>query len=160
MPIKSMAMHGDMRHNKKNPRGKVHLKALTIKQPWAHAILHEGKDVENRSWKRNFRGWLVIHAAGTPSREARYPRGVPMPDLKTLPYSAIVGVAYVSDIRENVKSKWFYKPARGEKKNFGWVLTKVRRLPKPIPCNGALGLWNVSPAVMRKIRKQLPSLRI
>jgi hypothetical protein len=31
------------------------MKALTIKQPWVHAILHEGKDIENRSWQRNFR---------------------------------------------------------------------------------------------------------
>jgi hypothetical protein len=25
------------------------MKAMTIKQPWVHAILHEGKDVENRT---------------------------------------------------------------------------------------------------------------
>jgi hypothetical protein len=28
------------------------MKALTIKQPWLHAILREGKDIENRSWQR------------------------------------------------------------------------------------------------------------
>jgi hypothetical protein len=48
------------------------MKALTIKQPWVHAILHEGKDVENRSWTRKFRGWLAIHAAATPSRHAAF----------------------------------------------------------------------------------------
>jgi hypothetical protein len=26
-------------------------RALTVVQPWAHAIVHLGKDIENRSWK-------------------------------------------------------------------------------------------------------------
>ncbi len=38
--------------------------ALTIRQPWAHAILHDGKHVENRSWRPTlappFR--MAIHA--------------------------------------------------------------------------------------------------
>ncbi len=29
------------------------MKALSIRQPWAWAILHAGKDVENRSWRPN-----------------------------------------------------------------------------------------------------------
>ena len=40
------------------------MKAITVRQPWAWAILHGGKDVENRT--RNiagsYRGPLVIHA--------------------------------------------------------------------------------------------------
>ena len=38
------------------------MKALTVKQPWVHAILHEGKDIENRSWQCSFRDWLALHA--------------------------------------------------------------------------------------------------
>ena len=38
------------------------MKALSIKQPWVWAILHAGKDIENRSWPTNFRGRVVIHA--------------------------------------------------------------------------------------------------
>src|SRR5213592_4281271 len=58
------------------------MKALTIKQPWVHAILREGKDIENRSWQRRFRGWLAIHASAQPRRGAEYPRGVLIPDGK------------------------------------------------------------------------------
>lgn len=40
------------------------MKAITVRQPWAWAIMHGGKDVENRS--RNiavgYRGPVVIHA--------------------------------------------------------------------------------------------------
>lgn len=39
------------------------MKALSIKQPWAHAILHFGKDIENRDWSTNFRGTVAIHAS-------------------------------------------------------------------------------------------------
>ena len=54
------------------------MKALTIKQPLVHAILHEGKDIENRSWQRNFRGWL----AGQPDHSARFPQGHSVPIWK------------------------------------------------------------------------------
>jgi hypothetical protein len=51
------------------------MKAMSIKQPWVHAILHEGKDIENRSWQRSFRGWVVIHASAKPLHGNRFPRG-------------------------------------------------------------------------------------
>jgi hypothetical protein len=35
-----------------------------------------------------------------------------------------------------------YSPGR-----FGWVLARVKQLPAPIPCCGALGLWTVPLAV-------------
>jgi hypothetical protein len=38
------------------------LRALTVKQPWAHMIAHCGKRVENRSWRMDYRGDLAIHA--------------------------------------------------------------------------------------------------
>lgn len=39
------------------------LKALSLWQPWAWALIHAGKDVENRPWRTNYRGRLYIHAA-------------------------------------------------------------------------------------------------
>ena len=38
------------------------MKALTVKHPWAWAIIHGGKDVENRSRPTKYRGLLHIHA--------------------------------------------------------------------------------------------------
>lgn len=42
------------------------MKALSIRQPWAWAILHAGKNVENRSWKRPWapEGLILLHASG------------------------------------------------------------------------------------------------
>jgi hypothetical protein len=36
--------------------------ALSVRQPWAWAIVSGYKDVENRSWPTNYRGTLFIHA--------------------------------------------------------------------------------------------------
>ncbi|RNL66261.1 hypothetical protein EFK50_01140 [Nocardioides marmoriginsengisoli] len=38
------------------------MKALTVQQPWAWAIIHGGKDVENRTQAWTYRGLLAIHA--------------------------------------------------------------------------------------------------
>lgn len=40
------------------------LKALSIRQPWAHAIVHLGKTIENRDWRGcSYRGPILIHAS-------------------------------------------------------------------------------------------------
>jgi hypothetical protein len=39
------------------------IRALTLWQPWASAVIIGGKDVENRTWSTGYRGPLVIHAA-------------------------------------------------------------------------------------------------
>lgn len=39
------------------------MKALSIKQPWSSLIAHGVKDIENRTWKTNFRGRIYIHAS-------------------------------------------------------------------------------------------------
>ena len=131
------------------------MKAMSIKQPWVHAILREGKDIENRSWQRSYRGWIAIHASQSPRTGVRLPRGHKTPGLKTLDYSAICGVARVVDIVTKSRSKWFIQPTRTYP-NFGWVLADVRRLRKPIACKGMLGLWAIPPNVLRSMKRQLP----
>ena len=39
------------------------MKALSIKQHWASLIAHGIKDIENRTWRTNFRGRIYIHAS-------------------------------------------------------------------------------------------------
>lgn len=132
------------------------MKALSIKQPWVHAILHLGKDVENRTWKTKHRGWIALHASAKPDRDGRFPGRPKTPDLEDLDYSAICGVARIVTVVEKSRSKWFHRPKDGSV-NHGWVLEEVIPLEEPIPCKGGLGLWKVPPGVVRKIKKQLPA---
>jgi hypothetical protein len=39
------------------------VKALSLRQPWAHAVLHLGKGIENRRWNTSYRGPILIHAS-------------------------------------------------------------------------------------------------
>lgn len=41
----------------------MRVKVLTVKQPWASLIVHGIKDIENRSWRTNFRGRVLIHSS-------------------------------------------------------------------------------------------------
>jgi hypothetical protein len=47
--------------------------ALSIRQPWAHFIIHGAagrfKDVENREWRTPFRGRCLIHASKSGTRK-------------------------------------------------------------------------------------------
>lgn len=141
-------------------RKEMYLKALSIKQPWVYTILYEGKNIENRTWQRQYRGWVAIHASKSPRTGARFPRGSgKVPNLKTLDYSAICGVAPVVDIVTKTPSKWFQRP-NDDSVNFGWVMANINRLKRPIPCSGALGLWPVPPGVLRAIKRQPPRLNL
>ncbi|MBP1222633.1 ASCH domain-containing protein [Flavobacterium sp. 1355] len=40
------------------------MKALSIKNPWAYLCVLGIKDIENRSWRTNFRGKIYVHASG------------------------------------------------------------------------------------------------
>ncbi|MCW5318373.1 ASCH domain-containing protein, partial [Nostoc sp. KVJ3] len=41
------------------------MKALSVRQPWAWAIIYALKNVETRGWPIHYRGDILIHAAKT-----------------------------------------------------------------------------------------------
>ena len=90
-------------------------KVLTIKQPWAHAIVHLGKDVENRSWRANYKGPLLIHASAHREGDARerlaeyLGRPPTQEDLDRLPTGAIIGVVDLVDYVKDSDSRWARK---------------------------------------------------
>lgn len=45
------------------------MKALSLRQPWAAAVLHLGKRIENRRWPTSFRGEFLIHASKGMTRD-------------------------------------------------------------------------------------------
>ena len=36
---------------------------ISVRQPWAWLIMNAGKDIENRTWRTDVRGRVLIHAA-------------------------------------------------------------------------------------------------
>jgi hypothetical protein len=113
------------------------MKALSIQQPWAYAILHLGKDIENRDWRTSHRGEFLIHTGRVLDhygvRHIREDLGLPLPERFDL--GGIVGRAVLRHCVRAHESKWFC----GE---FGFVLQGVRALPfMALP--GKLGFFQV-----------------
>ncbi len=135
------------------------LKALSIQQPWADAILRLGKDVENRTWPLRYRGPILIHAGKRYDREGEEflptVAGIPFPNLESFLASArercggIVGMVEICDCRGYSRSPWFVGP-------YGFFLWRAQELPFT-PCRGSLGLFNleVPPALEEQVQRWL-----
>jgi hypothetical protein len=135
------------------------VKALTVRQPWAWAIVHGGKDVENRVWSTSYRDTLAIHAglehAGDEAFEA-VAKLADMPPLLNL--GMVVGIVELVDVHEAsaevevepglvaaacCKSPWAQSDGW-----YHWVLSDPKPL-RPKRRKGALGLWAVDWAEIR-----------
>ena len=136
--------------------------AISIRQPWAWAIIHAGKDVENRSWSTSFRGPVCIHAAkGMTAAEfddfiefARilnrrdiWQKDIWVPDPKDLPRGGIVGVAEITGCVNRSASAWFSGP-------WGFVIANARPVDF-IPCKGALGFFGWRQGVEKEPQERL-----
>jgi len=133
------------------------MKAITLRQPWAWAIINAGKDIENRDWKTHFRGRVAIHAA-VGMTHSQYEeaceyirninRRVRIPAYEDMERGAIIGTVEIVDCVQDTDSPWFMG-------NYGFVLARPRRLPKPIACKGALSFWNVPQNIEARIKKAI-----
>lgn len=102
--------------------------ALSIRQPWAHHILHDGKDVENRNWHTDYLGWVLIHT-GTAWADGKPDE----PHLQALPRGGIVGAVRIVDCVSDSNSRWFYG-------KWGFVLRDPIALPF-VRCHGRLSFF-------------------
>lgn len=131
--------------------------ALSVRQPWAWAIIHAGKDIENRSWQAvNYglkrRGRIAIHASkGLGKEEYEASRdfineclaaspdfGLCCPPAADLLRGGIVGSVDVVDVVEDSESMWFCGPR-------GLVLRNALACDF-VPSVGALGYFEWKPS--------------
>jgi hypothetical protein len=109
---------------------------------WAWAIIHGGKDIENRTWAPRYRGPLLIHA-GRSMRISDFKRlcerlaedGINVPKRTELLMGGIIGQVELTDCVEDHASRWFGGPV-------GWVLKNAKALKFEM-CRGQLGLFDV-----------------
>jgi hypothetical protein len=115
--------------------------ALTVRQPWAWAIIHAGKDVENRSWPTEHRGPLAVHAGKAEWRGdaiCLMLDGIVLPPEDELIRGAVIGIVDVVDCVRNHDSPW------ADDGQYHWVLHNPRALSRPMPLRGQQGLFAVS----------------
>jgi hypothetical protein len=124
--------------------------AISIRQPWAHAIVHLGKTLENRDWSgsnpgKRFRGPVCIHAAkgmtrGEYESALHFMRsiGADCPAPHYLLRGGIIGTADVVDHITGSSSPWFMGPG-------ALVLNNVKPCDF-VGCAGQLGFFKWEPS--------------
>ena len=120
------------------------MKALSIKQPWAYLIAVGKKDVENRTWKTNYRGKILIHTTKASKYFDKNQINLIETEMTENEYKnsldnigEIIGEVEIVDCIKNSKSKW------AEKYCWNWVLKNPILYDKPIKnIKGHLMLWN------------------
>jgi hypothetical protein len=123
-------------------------RAISIRQPFAWAVIHAGKDVENRS-ETAIRAYrpavghrVYIHTSKGMTAD-EYERavkfmasiGVRCPAPDELQFGGVIGSVLVVDVVERHRSRWFHGP-------FALVLADPK--PEPfMPVRGQVGLFSV-----------------
>lgn len=147
-----------------------------MQQPWAWAIIHGGKDIENRTRAWRYRGPLAIHAGkrwsdrGAESAlvKAAYETAYPVEnDDEDYPFprGAIIGTVELLDVHPDAgccrpwgESHYLQYPADKQLWRRGLVhlvLTDPRPCD-PIGCNGALSLWTVPDDIAAQLLDRAP----
>lgn len=114
------------------------MKALTIRQPWAHLIIHGDKRIENRSKRTAYRGPLWIHAGLRYDHADLYAKvhGRVLDESK-MTFGAIIGMVIVVDCVKYAQTRdkrWAVGP-------WCWILENPRALRTPIRCRGHLSFF-------------------
>lgn len=122
---------------------------LSIQQPWAWAIFHGGKDVENRSWSSGYYGRLLIHASKRYDQEGHDWIRAHFPDLfipALLPMGAIVGQVRMMGCVRPHSSKWYAD-------QWAFVFENPEEFVKPITWRGELGIFTIVSHLDLEVKK-------
>lgn len=126
------------------------MRAFSVRQPWAWLIVRGIKDIENRTWRTNYRGEVLIHAGKRMDREGlawaramAYFPGIEFP--RVFPLGGIVGAAEIVDCVSASKSSWFEGP-------WGFVMRGAREVEFR-ECPGRLGIWEMGDMGSMRIMK-------
>lgn len=141
------------------------MRILTVRQPWAWAIIHGGKTVENRvrNIAGDYRGPVLIHAAKANDVDAwsamgrmniaAYLRALDV--RESLIGGAIIGVVDLVDshpvetcITQQYDGDWLVCSEWAERAGHHMVLANPRSLDEPLPYTGALGLRKTEFAIV------------
>lgn len=121
------------------------MKVLSVQQPYAWALVHGPKRIENRTWNTPYRGPVAIHASRNQVRRYEFitEQGrellAPQPQLV---FGAIIGVM---DLRYCFDAASAHEAFPDQREFISgpecWCLFDPIPLTRPIPCKGRLGLW-------------------
>ena len=106
---------------------------MTVRQPWADAIIDGTKDVENRTWTISYRGPIWVHASK--KRDTSDVAKRMCGDRTGLVTGHIIGSVELVDIVRGHDSPWAFDDC------WHWLLTNPTRLDEPVPASGNASIW-------------------
>jgi hypothetical protein len=135
------------------------IRFLSLWQPWA-SLIPRFKFFETRSWRTNYRGWLVICASKNKSGKENYqllrsqfPGLVVLPLFNDLPFGVCTALVKLVDCKRMVEKKedsYSISIAKqsnlelavgnGEEGRYAWQMEKGINLP-PIPIVGMQNIF-------------------
>ena len=138
------------------------MKAISLTQPWATLVVTGRKAVETRGWSTSHVGQIAIHAA------KQYPRWAKECASEwrlrglvhgTLPVGALVGIVTLLEVT-TTNAALFHERISEQEREFGdyssgryaWFLGDAVAFEQPIPCAGALRVWDVPVALLDAAR--------
>lgn len=123
------------------------MKALSVRQPWAWAIMEGHKPIENRTWRTTHRGPIAIVASR--SRDSlesglAFLRHLDIEPPEEFVFGAILGTVELVDIHPItlVRNPFAEGP-------FCWLFERQRKLARPIPFAGRLCLFEVPSELLK-----------
>lgn len=124
------------------------LYALSVCQPWAWALIHGPKRIENRNWRVRYRGPLLIHAPQTTTWLGTEGDSLPeCPPRGSLVFGALIGLLDLIDCKP-------YAEVADQPFTFGpecWVTDNPRQF-EPVPWPGKTRLF---PVPLEAVSQQL-----
>ncbi|HBF85892.1 MAG TPA: hypothetical protein DD420_40045 [Streptomyces sp.] len=134
------------------------IRGISIKQPYAAAILTGAKTIENRPrpWRT---GWVLLHAGQQIDKPAlRLPLVARTIRDRALVTGAVVGIGRITGCHQDPDaappcSPWAHPGA------WHLVLVDVQELPLPVPARGQLGPWRPTTDLLGQVFQQLPGFR-
>lgn len=142
------------------------MRAISVRQPWAHAIATGRKTVENRvrrdPWRSAIGEVIALHSSlGTDDTALGHPAMAGYVRALRAQTGHTENGAILATVRlVDVHAPWVgcCDPAWAQPDTWHLVLDNVRPLTVPIGCPGRLGLWQVPELVERGIAFQLTTL--
>ncbi len=148
---------------------------LSLWQPWASLMAFGAKRIETRSWAKNYRGLVAIHAArkwdqglrntcwSEPFRDAlfgddKFAKTVDLPRGCFVALGRLHRILSTTEYAPAIPSMdtdeyWFgdYSPGR-----FMWVFDEIWKLREPVYSAGHQGLWKLDDNVADVVMAMLP----
>lgn len=125
------------------------VKALTLWQPFAQAIVQGFKKYETRSWSTKYRGKLAIHSS-LKSLSGDYQALAEKYGMKDLQFGKVLLICDLEDCILmtpefiNTQSKTELDFGDWKAGRYAWKLSNIQILTDPVSISGHQGLWNCS----------------